>query len=220
MCFVKGCTIATPGGGRPVESLKPGDLVATLDGAAETVLWVGRSRITWAEQMSDQRKRPIRIGREALGPGTPERAVMIAPTHRVLVRSPQVSRLAGEREALVPALALTPLPGVRLMPSLPELDYIHLACARHVLLLAEGAGVESILPEPLAVQAMAPTQRIDLAETLGWAEGHWQEMRRVRPILSMRKAEKLVERSMRSRMPLVVPLRETPQVARIGHRAG
>ncbi|MEQ5869808.1 Hint domain-containing protein [Sagittula sp. NFXS13] len=205
MCFVTGCIIATPGGGRPVETLASGDLVLTTEGRAEPVLWVGTSRISWAEQMSNTRKRPIRIGRDALGPGVPERAVMLSPQHRVLVRSRQVKRIVGEEEALVPALALTGLPGVRVMPSLPGLDYVHIACARHTLLLVEGAGVESILPEPLSLQEMASAQRVDLAETLGWAEARWHDHQRVRPTLSVRKAEKLVERSIRSRIPLVVP---------------
>ncbi|WP_425071224.1 Hint domain-containing protein [Sagittula sp. S175] len=207
MCFVTGCLIATPGGPRTVEAIRPGDLVTTMSGRAEPVLWVGTSRISWAEQMGNPRKRPIRIGKDALGPGMPSRAVLISPQHRVLVRSPQVSRLAGQHEALVPALALTGLPGVRMMPSLPGLDYVHVACARHVLLVAEGAGVESILPEPLAIQELGAEQRIELAETLGWTEFSMKDMARALPVLSMRKAEKLVERSMRCRMPLVVPSR-------------
>lgn len=205
MCFVTGCLIATPGGLRPVEELERGDVVLTLGGRPEPILWAGRSRIPFAEQMASSRKRPIRIGRDALGPGVPERAVLISPQHRVLVRSRQVLRMTGEPEALVPALALTALPGVRLMPALPQLEYCHIACARHVLLLAEGAGVESILPEPLAIQELASAQRVDLGRTLGWAEGKWLDMPRARPVLSLRKAEKLVERSMRARMPLVTP---------------
>lgn len=205
MCFVKGCLIATPGGSRLVETITPGDLVLTIDGAAEPVLWVGLTRVSWAEQMATTRKRPVRIGKDALGPGTPERAVMISPQHRVLVRSPYVARMAGTPEALVPALALTGLPGVRLMPSLPGLEYVHIACARHVLLRVEGAGVESILPEPLVVQDLAPAQRTELAEALDWASGHWSTAERVRPVMPMRRAETLVERSMRSSVPLVVP---------------
>ena len=220
MCFVKGSAVATPGGSRPVEDFTPGDLLLTVEGGAEPVLWCGLSRISWAEQMADLRKRPVRIGKDALGPGVPERAVLISPDHRLLVRSPQVSRLSGQPEALVPALALTGLPGVRLMPALPGLDYVHLACARHSLLLVEGAGVESLVPELPALQAMSPAQRIDLAERLGGTDGQDTGMDRVRPVLSMRKAETLVERSLRSRMPLVVPRRDEGLAAQSAGRAG
>ncbi len=203
MCFVAGCLIETPAGPRPVDKLVTGDVVLTADGGAERLVWVGRSRITWAEQMASPRKRPVRIGTDALGAGTPERAFMVSPHHRVLCRSSQTARLSGAEEALVPAMALTELPQVRLMPSLPGLDYVHLACASHVLLLVEGLAVESLLPGPPAIEAMSPAQRIALAEDLGWTNATWGQIAPARPILSLRKAERLVTRSIRSGQPLV-----------------
>jgi len=208
MCFVAGSMIETPAGPRPVDRMVPGDVVLTADGGAEPLVWVGRSRITWAEQMASPRKRPVRIGMGAIGPGAPERALLVSPHHRVLCRSPMVARLAGSEEALVPALALTELPHVRLMPSLPGLDYVHLACAGHVLLLVEGLAVESLLPGPPAIEAMAPAQRVALADALGWKANSWGQSAPVRPILSMRKAEKLVSRSQRSEAPLLAPSKE------------
>ncbi|WP_370311859.1 Hint domain-containing protein [Sagittula sp.] len=202
MCFVAGCGVATPGGVRPVETIVQGDLVLTHDGRAEPVIWVGLTRVTWAEQMGNARRRPVRIGKDALGPGVPERAVMVSPQHRVLVRSPLVARAARGGEALVPALSLTALPAVRQMPSLPGLDYVHIACARHVLLLAEGVAVETALPEPLALQEMNAAQREALVAAVGQAEPGW-------PVLSMRKAERVVARSMARGAPLVVAERGT-----------
>ena len=67
MCFVAGCGVATPGGVRPVETIVQGDLVLTHDGRAEPVLWVGLTRVTWAEQMGNARRRPVRIGNGAYG---------------------------------------------------------------------------------------------------------------------------------------------------------
>jgi hypothetical protein len=205
MCFASGSLISTPAGPRPAEAISIGDLVSTVEGRAEKVVWVGRSRVSWAEQMANPRKRPVRIGQQALGPGSPERALMLSPQHRVLCRSSMTRRVAGQWESLVPALALTELSNVRLMPSLPGLEYVHIACERHVLMMVEGLAVESMLPGPIALQVMGTAEQNNLAEVLGWSEGHWGDMVPVRPILSMRKAEKLVARSQRSRMALVAP---------------
>ncbi|EBA07451.1 Hint domain-containing protein [Sagittula stellata] len=204
MCFVAGCRVATPRGARPVETIVPGDLVLTHDGRAEPVVWVGRTRVTWAEQMGNARRRPVRIGKDALGPGVPERAVMVSPQHRVMVRGRLVARMARGGEALVPALSLTALAPVRQMPSLPGLDYVHIACARHVLLLAEGVAVESVLPEPQALQEMGPAERETLAVEVAQQEPSL-------PTLSMRKAETLVARSVARGAPLVVAERDVGQ---------
>ncbi|MFW2588727.1 Hint domain-containing protein [Sagittula sp. SSi028] len=205
MCFVAGCNISTPGGGRPIEHIRAGDLVDTVDGRVEQVLWAGLSRIPFAEQMINTRKRPVRIGRGALGPQVPQKAVLISPQHRVLVRSRQVLRMLGSAEAFVPALSLTSLPGIRVMPPLPELEYLHLACARHSVLLVEGIGVESILPEPSTLQELGSAERVSVSEQMEWTPYSLRPGDHARPVLSMRKAETLVQRCMRSRMPMYLP---------------
>ncbi|NBQ51552.1 MAG: hypothetical protein EBU35_13140, partial [Marivivens sp.] len=45
ICFTPGARIATPRGARPIETLRPGDLVVTRDHGLQPIRWTHRSRI-------------------------------------------------------------------------------------------------------------------------------------------------------------------------------
>ncbi|MBT9384721.1 Hint domain-containing protein [Pseudooceanicola sp. CBS1P-1] len=150
VCFHIGTRIATPQGPRPVELLAPGDLVLTLDHGPQPLLWCGGYLLSPAQIDRRPALAPVRIAPGALGPGQPERPLILSPHHRVLLRSPIAARMFGQAEVLVPARHLTPLPGIgRLFPVTP-IHYRHLLLARHALLLSEGAASESLFAGPEA----------------------------------------------------------------------
>ncbi|WGH78858.1 Hint domain-containing protein [Jannaschia ovalis] len=142
-CFARGTLIATPEGPRPVEALRPGDRVTTVDRGAQPVVWAWSGPQMLAAVAADAR--PILIAAGALGPGRPARDLVVSPQHRVLVGGlgQMMALFAGER--LVAAKALTALPGVRFMRGRRAVDWVHLAFARHELILAEGCIAESLL---------------------------------------------------------------------------
>lgn len=179
-CFVRGARIATPKGETAIERLRPGDLVETMDHGAQPVLLVLERREAFPPGAA--LRRPVRIAPGALGRGTPRRALHLSPQHRVLIDGPS-------GQALAPARALCALPGVRSERSL-RADYLHLFLARHEILFAEGAAVESFRPGPVALRALPPLQRAALLHAApGLRAGADAAMGPpARPLLRMREA--------------------------------
>jgi len=146
VCFTPGARIATARGPRPVEDLRPGDLVATLDNGLQPVLWAGRRRAP-----GQGRSRPVELAPGVLGNA---QMLRLSPQHRVLVR-----RDGNER--LVPVKALIGRPGVRRAAAGP-VCYLHLLFERHEVILADGAPVESLLPAPMALASLTGAERAGL----------------------------------------------------------
>ena len=162
-CLTAGTLVDTPDGPRAVETLKVGDLVTTLDHGPRPVLWIHSETLHFGPGGADETQRPIRIQRGALGPGLPARPLSVSPQHRLLVASPIAGRMFGAREVLVPAAKLRGLPGIGPDRSAALVRYLHLFFGTHEVLLAEGAPVESFLPEAQALRALSPAARRALA---------------------------------------------------------
>ncbi len=138
-CFVAGTLIRTPDGDRPVESLKPGDLVMTYDDGPQPLRWIGR-RVVPAEG----KLAPIKIRRGTFGKhGT----LLVSPQHRILVRDVLAELLFAERDVLVKARDLVNGGSVKIMEG-GEVEYIHLLFDTHQVIFSEGLATESFLPGP------------------------------------------------------------------------
>jgi serralysin len=133
-CFLAGTAIATAGGPRTVESLAPGDLVLTADGAIVPVRWVGRRAVA-AAFAARQRYFPIRIQAGALGEGLPARDLLVSPDHAMFLDG-----VLAQAGALVNGGTITQ------EQAMPEcFTYYHVEVADHALILAEGAATESFI---------------------------------------------------------------------------
>ena len=134
ICFMAGTAIATPDGEKPVESLQPGDLVLTADGAAHEIRWLGRQTIS--RLFADpQRVNPVRIRQGAFGGGLPQRDLLCSPDHAFLLDG-----------ILVQAGAL--VNGVTILRenNVPEMFvYYHVELSSHALVLAEGVPAETFI---------------------------------------------------------------------------
>ena len=141
VCLLEGTLIDTPSGQCAIENLRAGDKVSTDDGRTVEVIHV-------LEQVCPPGKGagPIRIPKDALAPGTPSRALLLSPCHRVVVRSPIVRRMFGNSEVFVPAKRLLDIPGVKREGSSAPRRYFNLLCTKHVVLRAENTPVESLFP--------------------------------------------------------------------------
>lgn len=151
-CFAAGTRIATPRGAVPVEALLPGDRVLTRDTGFQPLRWVGRSR-----QRVGPQTQPVAIAPGALGPGQPAQVLVVSARHRVLLR--EVGPDGAARERLVPAGHLLGRPGIVPAPGLRAgdgIDYVHLQCARHEVIYAEAAPVETLLPGDQTLAALLP----------------------------------------------------------------
>lgn len=190
VCFVAGCGIATPDGPRPVEELRVGDLVETLDNGPQPIRWHHRWRVRVGARTA-----PVRIGAGALGPGVPRRDLLVSPQHRIMVRSAIAARMFGVPEVLVAAKKLTGLPGVAQDGGASHVTYAHFMCARHEIVFANGAPAETLYPGPEARKVLA-----GLLDGVPQATGTGAP---VRALTCGRKAQRLAERHARNGKPLV-----------------
>ena len=163
VCFTRATLIDTPDGPRPVEDLRIGDLVLTLDRGAQPIRWIGSRKLD-IELACIPRLRPVRIRAGALGAGVPKADLLVSPQHRVLLRSRIAARMFGAAEVLVAAKSLLGLDGIEVVDDLPEVEYFHFTFDQHEIVFANGAEAESLFPGPEALKAVSPAARRELAE--------------------------------------------------------
>ena len=164
ICFLAGTPILTERGELAVEDLRAGDIVATWDGGTARVIWQGQSSLRW--NRGSHPAKPIFIGKGALGDGIPSQDLVVSPQHHVLIGGPVIEARTGEPRVLVPAKALTGLPGVRQMHGKQQVTYVHVLCDRHVILNSAGGPTESIYPGEMAIASLSAGQRRDLRAAL------------------------------------------------------
>ena len=161
VCFTPGTRILTPMGEIPVEQLQVGDRVVTRDNGLQEIRWTGRKHLDGRDLMLAPKLRPIRIKRGALGPSQPERDMLVSPNHRMLLVSEQAELLFEQREVLVAAKHLTHLEGVAPL-DVAEIDYIHIMCDHHEIVLADGTWSESFQPGDYSLDGIGAEQREEI----------------------------------------------------------
>lgn len=145
-CLAEETRVLTAYGPRAVGTLRPGDLVMTEDGGPQPVRIVLRRTVDC--RPAPDRLAPILFRTDSLGSGRPAADLVVSRQHRILMRM-------GAQDVLVPAAALTDMPGVRIMLGRERVSYVNLAFDRHEIIRAEGALVETFLPGPQAGLAVS-----------------------------------------------------------------
>lgn len=164
ICFTPGALITTPRGQVRVEDLQVGDLVITADNGLQAIRWIGSRRMTGARLQAYPDLRPIRIRRDAFGPGMPERDMWVSPQHRMLVRAERTQLDFGETEVLAPAKGLLDDHRVTIDYGLKETTYIHILFDRHEIIWANGTPTESFHPGHHAMDTIEQAARDELYE--------------------------------------------------------
>jgi hypothetical protein len=137
VCYARGTHILTPDGETPIEALCVGDAVLVQDGQttrAEPIRWLGHRRLDLTRHPEPWLAAPIRIRRDALGPGRPRRDLLVSPPHGILFG-----------DALVPASLLVNHMTILREATARAVEYFHIELDRHAILLAEGVAAESYL---------------------------------------------------------------------------
>ena len=133
VCFMPGTMIRTPTGDVAVELLASGDLVATADGRAVPVRWIGRQTV--APRFGDGLRMPIRVKAGALGDNVPSRDLRVSPDHALFVGG-----------ALIHASALVNGASIVRETDVPAIfTYYHVEVDDHSLILAEGTPAETFI---------------------------------------------------------------------------
>ncbi|MBJ3764501.1 Hint domain-containing protein [Maribius pontilimi] len=190
-CFATGNLIDTPDGPHPVEDLAIGDLVMTVDAGPQPVRWINRRFQSLVDAADDAR--PVLFARGALGPGRPTRDLLVSPQHRILVGTGGQLEKLFDHAQLVPAKALTGLPGIRHMRGRKTIIWVHFLCDAHHVVTSNGCLSESLLPGPQVVAGLRGSSRTLLSQILQSAgTGDGRNVEPALPLLSVQAARKRV----------------------------
>lgn len=154
ICFTPGALIATPMGARPVETLRPGDLVVTRDHGLQPIRWAGSRTVAGHGRFA-----PIRI-RKGTMPGL-TRDLLVSPQHRMLFQGYRAELLFGQSEVLAAAVHLVDGRAVT-REEQDEVTYVHILFDQHEIIYAEGASTESFHPGETGLSALAPQARDEI----------------------------------------------------------
>lgn len=215
-CFARGTLLASPTGPRPVEQVRRGQWLTTLDNGPRKVRWVG-SRVLGREDLqANPRLQPVRIAKGALGCGLPERDLIVSRQHRVMASSAIVGRMAECDEVLVAAHHLVGLPGIEQVIPDDGVEYWHVLFEGHEILLSEGAPTESLWPGQQAMESLGPTALQEIRYAMPHlVDGDEPAMTPARPFMEGKVARKLAERHGRNGKALLgKPPRLTPWTAK------
>jgi len=180
VCFVGGTLIRTPTGDVPVEQLRAGDLVLDAEGTPTVLRWISKRAVSLFEQLAEPDHRPIRIRKDAFGPGRPFADLCISPLHRILVDGWETELLFAEAEMFVAAKHLLNGSTITRPAVTAGVEYYHLLFDTHEVILANGLGSESLYPGEIAQAVIPDAELAALARSrLG---------RTARPVMSGREA--------------------------------
>ncbi|WBU54110.1 Hint domain-containing protein [Paracoccus sp. SCSIO 75233] len=202
-CFASGTLIETRAGMVPVERLKIGTELRTLDHGYQRIRWIGATRLSGDDLTANPKLRPIRIRAGALGQRLPERDLVVSRQHRVLVRSPLVPDMFGADEILVPAIKLTALDGVEIEEQRVGVIYWHILFDQHEVIFSEGMPTESLFTGPEMLKTLSPEAReeIEMLFPQFFASGFLAEP--VRQIPDGKRLKLFMERQSQVGQPLL-----------------
>ena len=132
-CYARGTLISTTRGEVAVEKLRVGDMLHTANGGSSAVVWLGHRHVDCNRQLNKEEAYPIRVSKDAFGPGLPKRDLWLSPKHAVFVNG-----------ALVPIQCL--INGTTITQDIkPRVSYYHIELTEHNVIFAEGMPAESFL---------------------------------------------------------------------------
>ena len=141
--FLRGTRITLPSGDqRPIEAVRPGDLVLTRNEGPQQVRWVSHHCVRAAGALA-----PIRIAAGALHNS---RDLLLSPDHRLFVYQRSDALGAGRAEVMVRAQDLLGSAPVSRMAG-GFVDYFQLVFDRHQIIYAEGIAAETMLVDDRTV---------------------------------------------------------------------
>ncbi|WP_434286450.1 Hint domain-containing protein [Celeribacter sp. SCSIO 80788] len=157
-CFAAGTRINTPNGDVPIQHLRIGDLVTTLDHGPRPILWIGRSLVNGRDALA-----PVQIEAGALGNRHP---IRVSPNHRFLLQGAEIELHFGGDSVFVAAKALVNGSTIRHAPC-QKVTYFHLLLSEHEVIFAEGIATESLFTGPMAMEALDAAARTELRMIFG-----------------------------------------------------
>lgn len=173
-CFAAGTLIETAAGARPVETLRPGELVRTLDNGLQPIRWAGTRQVPGIGPLA-----PVQIAAGALGN---DADLLVSQQHRILLRGWRAEMHFCQHEVLVAAKHLVNGKTIRLLPC-RRITYAHLAFERHEIIIAAGIPSESLFLGKMALGSMGPQARGELLSVFPELGNRYWHSETARPCL-------------------------------------
>jgi Ca2+-binding RTX toxin-like protein len=203
ICFVQGTLIATADGDMPVEDLKVGDLVQTLDGGLQSLRWVGQRHLDARELTENPNLRPIRIPKNVVSAGNGVDDLVLSPQHRVLIASKVAQRMFGNTEVLVAAKQLLAIEGVEIADDFKEVTYFHILFDRHEIVYADGVPCESLYLGQEAQKSLSSAGREEIYAIFPEVASPDFQAMSCRPVIQGKRARNLALRHANNSKPLL-----------------
>ena len=165
VCFGLGSLVETPNGRQAVESLRQGDLVRTIDAGDVPIKWVRKAKHALEDEPDE--KRPVLIRKGAIGPDRPSKDLIVSPQHRILVGKCRQLNSIFDEQCLVPAKALTKLPGIRFMRGKRNVTWVHFALEAHHIVKVNDLQTESLYLGPMVLNGLTLAERQELEGIFG-----------------------------------------------------
>jgi Ca2+-binding RTX toxin-like protein len=161
-CFTEGTFIRTPRGEIPVEALKLGDRVLTLDNGAQEIRWIGKRSLGPRELLAQPELKPICIPQGVMGNYAP---LFVSPQHAMLLNDP--ASPAPDTTVLARAKHLAEMAGpIRVAHGKKQVTYIHLMFDAHQVIFANGAATESFYPGRCALDMFPASVLKEIADVV------------------------------------------------------
>lgn len=153
ICFGRGTRIETPYGPRPVESLREGDLILTMDNGPQSLRWVGSREVPALGTFA-----PIEFAAGAMGN---TETLIVSPQHRMLMQDWRAQVLFDTEQVFTAATHLVNGGTIRRLEG-GTVEYFHLMFDGHEVVFAEGAPSESLYPSDHTLGALDDAGREEL----------------------------------------------------------
>ena len=217
-CFTRDTAILLEAGSQPIQNLRTGDLIATMEHGMQPVRWIGRRRFDRSALEDNSRLLPVRILAGTLGGGMPGRDLLVSRQHRMLVQSRIAERMFGTTQVLIPAIKLTVLPGIYVDESVSEVEYFHLLFDRHQVIFAENAPTESLFTGVEALKSVGPEARREIFDIFPELAEGTTTNEPARLIPAGRQQARLLERHRRNNKPLLQAQAGGVSAPRLSHK--
>ncbi len=202
-CFVQGSMIATADGEIPIEDLKVGDLIETLDHGLKPIRWIGHRHLSAGDLAENENMRPIRIRKNVISDGNCVGDLVVSPQHRILIASKVVQRMFGDTEILVAAKQLRAIDGVDIANDFEDVTYFHILFDQHEIIYANGVPAESLYLGEEAQKSLSAAGREEIYTLFPEVASPTFTPVSCRLIIQNKQAKKLALRHEKNKKPLL-----------------
>ena len=164
--------VRTPCGARRIENVRPGDLIVTRDNGLQSVRMVWTRSVTAADIAADPSLAPVRLKPRAIGPMMPQRDLLVAGAHRILVPGFRLADVPDRKSWLIAARDIAEASdSAYIDKSVGDMTFYNLVFSDHQAFSAHGLPVESYLPSTAALAELDARVGEDIAELFGVSGG-------------------------------------------------